>query len=817
MNKKEEKVPVMDKIAGFIVDKRNLFFLIYIAAIVFSVFSSSWVNVNNDLSSYLPSDTETRQGLTLMEDEFVTFATARVMVINVSYSEAENNIKPEIENVDGVRSVDFDRSKEHYKDTCALFDVTLDSETGEQETQDTYARIGEALQGYDVYISQSDVDASARLAGEMNIIFAVAAVIILGVLLFTSHTYMEIPVMLITFVSAMILNNGTNFIFGEISFISNSVTAILQLALSIDYAIILIHRYTEERENLELREAVVQALSKSIIEISASSLTTISGLTALMFMKFGIGFDMGINLIKSIFFSLLTVFTLMPGLLMLLGKYIDKTHHKNFVPKISALGKIVAKLRFIVPPVFLVIIIIAYFLSSNCPFAFGTAVLSTNRKSETQIAQEMVDEHFGSENSAALLIPAGDYEKEGQIVRLLESRPEINSVTALSNIVAKDDYVLTDKLNPRQFSELVDIDIEVADLLYAVYATDKENYAKLINGLDEYGVPLIDMFMFLCKMKDEGYVELDAELSDELDDMYSRLNDAKMQLSGENYSRIVLDLNLPEEGSDTFAFLDEIHNITEKYYNDVYIVGNSTSDYDLSKSFATDNIIISILTVLFVIIVLLFTFKSVGLPILLIAVIQGSIWINFSVPFITSSPLFFLSYLVVSSIQMGANIDYAIVISGRYLELKKELAPKKAITQALNLAFPTVLTSGTILAASGFLISFISTIPEIVSIGTCLCRGTLTSMFLVMCVLPEILLLGDQIIERTSFNLRKGDLVTSDRGIFLLKGRVRGYINGFIDAEIQGVLRGEIKAQISMDNIEKQVEKGDVDDEEDEE
>ena len=199
----------------------------------------------------------------------------------------------------------------------------------------------------------------------MNIIIAVAALIILSVLLFTSRSYMEVPVMVITFIAATILNKGTNYWFGEISFVSNSVTGVLQLALSIDYAIIMIHHYSEERASYDQHDAVVHALAKSIVEISASSLTTVSGLLALMFMQFSIGFDLGLCLIKSIFFSLLCVFTLMPGLLMLLGGYIDKSQHKNFVPNISFIGNIVYKLRFVVPPLFVGIIVAHFCFRQN--------------------------------------------------------------------------------------------------------------------------------------------------------------------------------------------------------------------------------------------------------------------------------------------------------------------------------------------------------------------------------------------------------------------------------------------------------------------
>lgn len=800
MKKETGEKSFMEKLATLIVDKRNIVLLLYAAAIVFSLFSQNWVSVCNDITAYLPSDTETRQGLSLMEDEFVTFSTSRVMVANITYEKADE-LKNKIKDIKYVDMVDFDDTEDHYKDGCALYDITLGSEDGSEETKKGYEEIRSVLKDYDTFISESDFDNSKQLDDEMSVVIAIVAVIVIAVLLLTSQTYMEIPVLLITFVVGIILNKGTNFIFGEISFVSNSVTAVLQLALSLDYAIILIHHYSEERERCSQHDAVVKSLAKSIPEIASSSLTTVSGLAALMFMQFKIGFDMGMCLIKSILYSLLCVFTLMPCLLMILGKYIDKTHHKSLLPDISWLGSVVYKLRLIVPPIFAAVLVAGYFLSSNCIYTYNENSSKTSRKNETQIAKETIEEYFGAQNFAALVIPKGDYAKEKQLIAELKTHPEVESVKSLSSIEAKDGYVLTDSLTPRQFSELMDIDIDTVRLLYSMYAVDNEEYSKLITNMNDFGVPIIDMFTFVYDLKTDGYVHFDDELDSDLDDLHIQLETAKKQLLGDNYTRMLVYLDLPVESDETFAFIDTVHKISAKYYDKYYFVGDSTSCYDLATSFATDNIIVSVLSLLFVIIILFFTFKNAGLPVLLIMVIQGSVWINFSCSTIGRANIFFLSYLIVSSIQMGANIDYAIVISSRYMELRGDTDIKKAMKKSLNFAFPTVLTSGSILAAAGFLISKLSSEPAIVSIGLTLCRGTLISMFLVMCVLPEILLLGDTIVEKTGVSIKKPDLVRKETGRFLVNGRVRGYVNGFVDADIHGYVRGDMEAVVNIDNI----------------
>ncbi len=820
MSKDTGTTSFFEKLATFIVDKRNLIFFLYACALIFCLFSRSWVRVCNDITEYLPDTTETRQGLTLMEEEFTTFATARVMVSHVTYEMAED-LAEQMEQIEGVSSAVFGSSDvgadteedsepetpediaEYFKGADALISVTFEGEEEDEVSLAALSSIRELLAPYDFYIDSAVGNSQATsLANEMGIILAVAAVIIVLVLLLTSRSYAEIPVLLLTFVAAAVLNLGTNFIFGEISFVSNSVTVVLQLALAIDYAIIMLHRFLEEREYAGDREACIAAVSASIPSISASSLTTISGLAAMMFMQFQIGFDMGIVLIKAILFSMLSVFTLMPGLLMLFSKAMEKTQHRSFIPKIDRWGRLTLKLRYIGAPLFVVAVVAGFLLSNQCPYVYGYSQIETARQNETQIAEQRVNETFGTQNIMALLVPKGDYASEKALLDRLESYDQVDYAMGLSNVEVTDGYTLTDSLTPRQFSEMTDLDYDLVCLLYTAYAAEGEEYGRIVGGLNDYAVPLMDMFFFAYDKAEEGYVNLDEEQQADLDDLYQQLSDARKQLLGDTYTRMLISLDLPEEGEETFAFLQTIHREAERYYDadHVYLVGDSTSDYDLSVSFARDNVMISVLSVVFVIIVLLFTFQSVGLPLLLILVIQGSIWINFSFPGITRQPIFFMSYLVVTSIQMGANIDYAIVISSWYNELKGNMSRREAIIQALDLSFPTVLTSGSILSAAGFLIGRITTEPAIVGIGVCLCRGTLISMFLVMFILPQILFLGDQVVERTRFNLKVPEGGRTVHGTVYVNGRVRGRISGVVDAHIQGVIYGDVSGMLETGN-----------------
>ncbi len=809
-NVSKEDGSFMIKVATFIVDRRNLFFLLFGIAIIFSLVSMNWVSVENSMSAYLPDTTETSQGLDLMEEQFITYGTAKIMVTNIPYDEAEN-IADTLEDLDTVIMLTFDNSEEHYNNFSALYDVTFGYPETDDRALEALADIEEMLSDYDIYVSTSMGDASAeQIASEMQVISVLVAIVVVTVLLFTSQTWAEVPVLLLTFIAAALITKGTNFIMGTISFVSNSVTIVLQLALSIDYAVIFCNRYKEEHQKLSIREADIVALSKAIPEISSSSLTTIGGLIAMMFMQFGIGRDMALCLIRAILLSLLAVFLLMPGLIMLFGNAMDKTYHKSFIPKIPFVGKFAYATRFIMPPLFLVLIVVAYIISSKCPYVYGYSMLETPVKSDAMIVDEMIEESFGTSNMVALVVPAGNYDKEKALLKEIDARPEVDYSMGLANTEAMDGYMLTDKLTARDFSELLELDYEVAELLYMTYAVNDENYAKIVNGLSTYSIPLIDIIMFLYDEVQEGYVTLEDDLMDTLEDAHSQMQIALDQLQGEEYSRMLVYLTLPEEGDETFAFLDEMHTIANKYYEDatILIPGEATSQYDLYKTFQTDNTVVNVVSILAVLVVLLFTFMSAGMPVLLILIIQGAIWVNFSFPAIQQKNLFFMSYLIVSSIQMGANIDYAIVISGRFMELKNQMPKKDAIIETMNFAFPTIVTSGSMLALAGIFIGKMSSDGAICGIGQCLGRGTILSIIIVMFVLPQILLLGEKIIDKTSFAVSIPLKLEKTSGLMRVDGIIQGQINGTVIGEMHGFVRGDANLFVNMGKLEQREDGG---------
>lgn len=414
----------MRKLAEFIVDKRKFLLIIFIAAAIGSVIMSSHINVIQELTDYLPDDTETSIGLDVMDEQFTTFGTAKVMVQNVTYDQAKA-IADQLKDIKGVSAVDFyeededdenndteekeftnsEDMRDSYQDLAALYSISFETPEDDSLAQAAIADVRTALKDYDAWFYTTvDKDDAADLQDDMKVILVIAVIIIVGVLLFTSGTYMEIAIFMLVFGMAALLNMGTNFIFYNISFVTNAVATVLQLAMAIDYAIILFHRFMEEKGKVNTREALVRALEKGIPEISSSSLTTMAGMVALMFMQFGIGLDLGRVMINDVYCS---VFGFMPGLIMLWEKQIDRTLHKSFVPNIEFWGKIVLAIRHVTLPIFAIVMVVACFLSVNCNYVYDNSSVESAKMNEYMTAKREISKVFDLDNTLAVDCPKG--------------------------------------------------------------------------------------------------------------------------------------------------------------------------------------------------------------------------------------------------------------------------------------------------------------------------------------------------------------------------------------------------------------------------
>ena len=340
-----------------------------------------------------------------------------------------------------------------------------------------------------------------------------------------------------------------------------------------------------------------------------------------MFMQFGIGLDLGRVMIKAILLSMLSVFGFMPGLIMLWEKQIDRTLHKSFVPNIEFWGKIVLAIRHVTLPVFAVVMVVACFLSVNCNYVYDNSSVESAKMNEYMTAKREISKVFDLDNTLAVVVPKGDYDSEARIMEEVESLPMVDSTLGLANVTVDDDeqYVLTDSLTPQELADITDMDIDTIRLLYRFYAWKEEKYGAFLNSIDDFEIPLLSMIDFIYGEEENETFDFSADFSQDIQDMHKTVSDAREQLEGDEYSRMLVMTTGPIEGDEIFHTIDQIRDIAYQYYHEVYVVGDSTSDYDLSKSFTQDNLMVSIMTAVFVAIILLFTFTNYSIPLILVA------------------------------------------------------------------------------------------------------------------------------------------------------------------------------------------------------
>lgn len=736
--KKPKKRNFLMILGDFITDHRYFFLILFLGLSVFCLFNINNVSINDSIISYLPDDTETKQGMDTMEQEFGELTTIRLMVSNTSIDEA-TDLTEKLADVNGVKSVLFDGTESSYKDDQALYTIELDK-VSDEEINRVKSDLENVVskQEYDIYS-----DAFEDTMDGIGLALGLSVVVIIIILLATSKTYFEPVIAFIVFAISIILNMGSNFIFGEISYITQSIAVILQLALSIDYIIIFMNQFMKEIGDTDDKIlAIKKTVTKTIPEIFASSLTTVSGLLALIFMQLKIGEDIGLVLSKGIICSLLTVIFVMPSLLAIFTKVIIKLKRKEKIKKSSELCEFILKARNVLLPVFTVLTVVAICLIPSYHYVYNPTSATSVRLSENATAQEHIETEFGASNNLVILIKNQDkdYNKELALASDLLENDKITSVTSLGGYEIADGVALGTKVNSTEAAQIFHVDDQTAQSLYQLYAKQHGQLDQL-SSPKNYRISVIDLLQFLYDNQDK--LPLTAEIKSQIAAYHNLLDENKSLLESDQYSRFLLDLNSPVESEETYELVRDIRKVAEEHYDDVALVGSTVNAMDLEDSFTSDNVIITAITILFIGIILLCTFKSGWLTLLLILTIEGSILINFGIMALIGKEIFFMAYIVVSAIQMGATIDYAIVIATRYKTLRAKHDKRQAVIGTLEDSLPAVVTSGLILLIAGFLIGFISSSSVISSIGLFLGMGTIISLLATIFVLPAILYLFD--------------------------------------------------------------------------
>lgn len=680
----------MDHYTKFVVKHKKMIIFLFVIAAAVCAFLSTMVGVDYKFADYLPDDAQSTKAIDIMNEEYdQEVPNVRVMIKDVSIAKALE-YKEKLEAIDGVQEVnwlddatdiyqplemmDKDTVNDWYKNKNALYQITMDETNG----YDTAMKIRKVI-GNDNYMSGDGITNSMTpmtTADEIQKIVLIVVPIVFIILLLATNSWFEPVLFMATIGIAIMINRGTNLMFGTISFVTNAAGSILQLAVSMDYGIFLLHRFAENRQNGEdAQTAMINAVKQSVGSVMSSGLTTVTGFAALILMRFKIGPDMGWVMVKAIVLSLFAVLCLLPALTMIFYPLIDKTEHKSFLPKFRWLSKIVLDWKPIMIVLFIIITIPSYFGQQKNNFYYGgSKVYQTNA---TQLGRDMnaIEKEYGVSNQLVLMVPKGDMEKEIQLNKDLKQIDGVTSVVSYINSVGES--------IPKDF------------------------------------VP-----------------------SEQLSKLYSK-----------NYSRYVVTVSTEEGEADWSQITAKVQNTGKKYYGDKSLMaGNLASTQDLKTTITQDMTRVNILSIAFVFAILVFNFKSIILPVILTLVIEASIWINLTVPYFAGSDLYYIGYLIISSVQLGATIDYGILFTDRYREYRKEMGKKRAALKTIQSCTMSILTSASILTVSGIVLGAISTNGVLSQLGILIGRGAVISFILVIFVLPGLLMIFDKLIEKLTYH-----------------------------------------------------------------
>lgn len=676
----------------FIIERSRAIEIVFVIAVLLSMLAAPFVNINYDLTRYLPDTVQSKAGLDLMEEKFGYPGTGRVMIEDVTLYEAKQ-YKDKLEKVDGVDQImwldtgtdvfssdafiNFNSIDDYYKDGSAVMDIVFEKGDTSRKTSraiDTMQEItGE--KGHYVGMAVQNKSLAENVTKEMKLILTLGVLMIFIILCLTTNSWFEPVLYLIVMGVAILINKGTNIFLGEISFLTNSVSAVLQLAVSMDYSIFLIHAFTREKnKGLDQMTALTNAINEALNSIFASSLTTIVGFIVLAFMKFNIGFDMGIVLAKGIIFSLLTVVFFMPAMILRLTPMIEKTGHRSFMPGFDKLSRGIYRIRYGVLIFVAIFMIPAYTAQNMNRFLFGNDAVGASEGTKVYDDEQLINAKFGRSNMMMALVP---------------------------NTSLIDEKAFTD---------------EVEALAYTKSVTSMAG--SLPDGVPEE---------FLPKSITE-------------------------QLHKNDYSRILIYVRSKGESKLAYQCSDEIQALMKKYYpENSYLVGTTPSTQDIETTITKDYSRVNVLSLLGVFFVVMFSFKSVAIPVIIMIPIEVAIFINMAVPYIKGDTMIFMGYIIVSCIQLGATVDYAILTTNNYLECRKQAEKREAAIQALNMSIPAILTSGSILTIVGYILYNISSVAAIGDLGHLIGRGAWMSMLLVCTLLPAFLVLLDNILMDNEF------------------------------------------------------------------
>ena len=687
----------MQKFGRGVVKLRVPILIVSILLLIPSIFGFVSTRINYDILSYLPSDIETMKGQDIMLDEFGKGGFSLVMLDGMEDKDVEK-VKEKIEKVDHVCDVlwydtlaDVSLPKEvlpddiydfFNTDNSTMMAVFFDEATSADGSLEAVKEI-RSIAGEQCFVSgmSSVVEDIKDLTMQEAPMYVVIAVILTSIILALTMDSFLIPLFFMLSVGmAIVYNMGTNFIQGEISFITEALAAVLQLAVTIDYSIFLWHSYKEEKEKHpgDNKEAMAVAISKTITSVVSSSITTVAGFLALCFMSYELGMDMGIVMAKGVVIGVICCITVLPSMILVFDKALEKTMHKDLVPSLEKPSKFIIKHHAAFIVLFIVVLIPAVYGQINTNVYYNlTDTLPKDLNSV--IANTKLDEEYNMATTHMLLVDADMQPKE--VNSMLDEMGKVDGVSFSMSL----DTLIGPSI-PREI---------VPDSVTKILKSDKW----------------------------------------------------QLMLIGSEY-KVASD----EEN----AQIDELSKILKSYDKDGMLIGEAAATKDLIDITDHDFKVVNIVSIAAIFIIILIALRSVSLPIILVAVIEFAITVNMGVPCFTNTTIPFIASVVIGTIQLGATVDYAILMTTRYKTERNAGKDKhEAVTIALTTSMKSIMVSALGFFASTFGVGVYSSVDMISQLCTLMSRGAIISMITVICILPSMLMLFDKVIINTTMGMKK--------------------------------------------------------------
>ncbi len=704
------------------------------------------VKLNYDPSEYLSEDMPTKQAILVMNEEFGNQGYCEVMAEGVTSADA-GQVYGKLMNIEGIKNVEFNPSDPNfYKDGNALYKVSFPTGNYEEETDDAISEIKVILEDFNIYLrgeSVSAIEYNNIVQKEIIKIIIFLLPIVLIILFMLTTSWIEPLLFIIIIGLSVVINMGSNFFFGEISYMTHLSCGILQIALCMDYAVIMLHSYKNNKINSTTpTEAVIKASKESFIPILSSMLTTVAGFSALMFMRYKIGLDIGSVLVKGTLISFAATFLVMPGLIIMFAKLIDKSEHKSILIPFKSTFKFINKTKIIMPIIAIVLIGFAFIAQTKNSFIYS----ENNIVSESGAIGKnfkKIKNTFGTNNDFVILVP---HKTETSQV---DTMKESEFIIKLNMMLAEKEYTPKSQMS--------------ALLFYTPYT--KAEFTGFLGGLGivgEEAAQILNIFELMqYQFERTSFTILEMKTFIIATDLLTpeqktaflpftaQIDGTLIELESENYHRIIFTIDIPIESDKTFELVNDIHELSEEHYGDkYYMLGESIGINDMKAVMNKDYIRVTIITIILIFIIILISFRKITIPLLLIILIEGAIWINMAIPAIMGSDLLYVGYIIVGCIMLGATIDYAILYTHRYSENRQIYDKKEAMRISFEESKTTVLTSGLILTFAGFTMALASTIPSISVFGTLIGRGAIVSIIVVLFVLPQTMLLFDKFVTK---------------------------------------------------------------------